>query len=159
WGSPPSRTSFVFDSMLRLSYFLGNYYPRGGSQAFADELALRFEELGGHVLTSANANRILVRKRSACGGEINAGPAPAHQTYRVNAGIVISNADLLMTLERLIEPVHVDPERVAAIRRLRPTHPCFLVHMGLKGITTEELRQAHGYHWDAWDSDRVATNS
>jgi len=35
------RTSFVFDSMLRLSYFLGNYYPRGGSQAFADELALR----------------------------------------------------------------------------------------------------------------------
>ena len=34
WGSPPSRTSFVFDSMLRLSYFLGNYYPQGGSQAF-----------------------------------------------------------------------------------------------------------------------------
>ena len=32
WGSPPSRTSFVFDSMLRLAYFLGNYYPRGGSQ-------------------------------------------------------------------------------------------------------------------------------
>jgi len=27
WGSPPSRTSFVFDSMLRLAYFLGNYYP------------------------------------------------------------------------------------------------------------------------------------
>ncbi len=48
WGSPPSRTSFVFDSMLRLSYFLGNYYPRGGSQAFADELALRFEECGGN---------------------------------------------------------------------------------------------------------------
>jgi phytoene dehydrogenase-like protein len=29
WGSRPERTSFVFDSMLRLSYFLGNYYPRG----------------------------------------------------------------------------------------------------------------------------------
>ena len=39
WGSPPGRTSFVFDSMLRLSYFLGNYYPKGGSQAFADDLA------------------------------------------------------------------------------------------------------------------------
>ena len=44
WGSPPCRTSFVFDSMLRLSYFLGNYYPRGGSQAFVDDLALAFEE-------------------------------------------------------------------------------------------------------------------
>src|SRR6266478_3521671 len=29
WGSPPSRVSFVFDAMLRLAYFLGNYYPRG----------------------------------------------------------------------------------------------------------------------------------
>src|SRR5262249_10203721 len=48
WGSPPCRTSFLFDSMLRLSYFLGNYYPLGGSQAFADDLAHRFEEGGGH---------------------------------------------------------------------------------------------------------------
>ena len=30
WGSAPRHTSFVFDSMLRLSYFLGNYYPEGG---------------------------------------------------------------------------------------------------------------------------------
>src|SRR5262249_37784188 len=53
WGPPPCRTSFVFDAMLRVSYFLGNYYPRGGSQAFADELAHRFEEAGGDILLSA----------------------------------------------------------------------------------------------------------
>src|SRR6185503_16965144 len=94
WGSPPSRTSFVFDSMLRLSYFLGNYYPRGGSQAFADELALRFEEFGGHILMSSSVERIVVRNKRACGVEINAGPAHTQQTYRVNAGVVISNADL-----------------------------------------------------------------
>jgi phytoene dehydrogenase-like protein len=157
WGSPPSRTSFVFDSMLRLSYFLGNYYPRGGSQAFADELALRFEEHGGHILTSANVNRVLVRNRSACGVEID--DVHSRQTHRVNAGVVISNADLLLTLERLIEPAHIDRDRVASIRKLRPTHPCFLVHVGLKNMETEVLRAAHGYHWDSWDSDRVATNS
>lgn len=159
WGSRPSRTSFVFDSMLRLSYFLGNYYPRGGSQAFADELALRFEEAGGHILMSANVSQIVVKEKSACGVEINAGPAHSHQMYRVDAGIVVSNADLLLTLERLIEPNHLDPDRITSIRRLRPTHPCFLVHVGLKDITTEELRAAHGYHWDSWDSDRVATNA
>jgi len=38
WGSLPSRTSFIFDAMLRLSYFLGNYYPKGSSQQFADDL-------------------------------------------------------------------------------------------------------------------------
>jgi prolycopene isomerase len=159
WGSPPSRTSFVFDSMLRLSYFLGNYYPRGGSQAFADELALRFEEFGGHILMSSGVERIVVRNKRACGVKINAGPAHMQQTYRVNAGVVISNADLLLTLERLIEPDHLDRDRVAAVRRLRPTHPCFLVHVGLKNMDVEELRAAHGYHWDSWDSDRVATNS
>ena len=155
WGSPPSRTSFVFDSMLRLSYFLGNYYPRGGSQVFADELALRFEELGGHILTSAKINRIVVRNKSACGVEVST----TNAQHYVNAGVVISNADLLLTLEQLIEPDHVDRERVACIRSLRPTHPCFLVHVGLKGMETEVLRAAHGYHWDSWDSDRVATNS
>jgi phytoene desaturase len=156
WGSPPSRTSFVFDSMLRLSYFLGNYYPRGGSQAFADELALRFEESGGHILTSANVKRIVVRNKRACGVEINTHPG---QTHCVNAGVVISNADLLLTLEQLIEPGHIDRGRVASIRKLRPSHPCFLVHVGLKGMATEVLRTAHGYHWDSWDPDRVATNS
>jgi phytoene dehydrogenase-like protein len=159
WGSPPSRTSFVFDSMLRLSYFLGNYYPRGGSQAFADELALRFEELGGHILMSSSVNRIAARKKTACGVEVSAGPAHSRTFHRVNAGIVISNADLLLTLEQLIGPGHVNPDRIASIRKLRPTHPCFLVHIGLKDMPTQELRAAHGYHWDSWDSDRVATNS
>src|SRR5213075_3100102 len=52
WGSPPCRTSFVFDSMLRLSYFLGNYYPQGGSQAFADALASCVTSHGGDILMS-----------------------------------------------------------------------------------------------------------
>src|SRR4029079_1380853 len=115
-------------------------------------LALRFEELGGHILMSANVQRVVVKNKSACGVEINNG-------LRVTAGVVVSNADLLLTLERLIEPKHLDCDRVNSIRKLRPTHPCFLVHVGLKGIATEELRAAHGYHWDSWDSDRVATNS
>jgi phytoene dehydrogenase-like protein len=159
WGSPPSRTSFVFDSMLRLSYFLGNYYPRGGSQAFADELALRFEGLGGHILMSSSVNRIVARKKTACGIEVSAGGPHRGALYCIKAGIVISNADLLLTLERLIGPSQINPERVASIRKLRPTHPCFLLHIGLKGMSTQELRDAHGYHWDSWNSDRVATNS
>ncbi len=159
WGSPPSRTSFVFDSMLRLSYFLGNYYPRGGSQAFADELALRFEELGGHILMSSSVCRIVSTNKTAHGVDISVGPAQTRAIHRVNAGVVVSNADLLLTLERLLGPNYVDPDRIASIRKLRPTHPCFLVHIGLNGITTEVLRAAHGYHWDSWDSDRVATKA
>src|SRR5262249_43134314 len=99
--------------------------------------------------------RIVVRNKSARGVEI----AHSSQTYQVDAGVVVSNADLLLTLEQLIEPGQVDRDRVASIRKLRPSHPCFLVHVGLKDMATDVLRAAHGYHWDSWDSDRVATNS
>jgi phytoene dehydrogenase-like protein len=159
WGSPPSRTSFIFDSMLRLSYFLGNYYPRGGSQAFADELAQKFEEGGGHILMSSTVRRILVHRETACGVEVETGPARARETCHVQAGVVVSNADLLLTLERLLGPAHVSSEELASVRKLRPTHPCFLVHIGLRGMQTEVLRAAHGYHWASWDSEQVATHA
>jgi phytoene dehydrogenase-like protein len=159
WGSPPDRTSFVFDSMLRLSYFLGNYYPRGGSQAFADELALRFEELGGHILMDASVRRILSRDKTATGVEVELGPANSRYLRRVKADVVVSNADLLSTLERLLDSSQLDPDKLAAIRKLRPTHPCFLMHIGLKDMPTELLREATGYHWDSWDSDQVATRA
>jgi phytoene dehydrogenase-like protein len=156
WGSPPGRTSFVFDSMLRLSYFLGNYYPRGGSQAFADELALRFEERGGHILSSTAARRIVIEQGAARGVEIEIlrGPLSGLQAT-VRAGVVISNADLIQTLESLVGRERLPPGTIEELHRLRPTFPCWLTHLGLKGVPAETLEEAQGYYWDSWDMDRV----
>jgi phytoene dehydrogenase-like protein len=159
WGSTPSRTSFVFDSMLRLSYFLGNYYPEGGSQAFADELAQRFEERGGHILMSSTVRRVVVEGGAARGVEVETGPRWARKVVNVRAGVVVSNADLLLTLERMVGAEHVGEGRLEAFKALRPTRACFLMHIGLKGMPTEVLREAEGYHWTSWDSDDVATDS
>jgi len=159
WGSPPSRTSFVFDSMLRLSHFLGNYYPRGGSQVFVDELAQRFEEAGGHILMSSMVQRILVRNRTAWGVEVETGTLRNKNIRQITAGTIVSNADLCHTLERLVGAELLDPDYLARIRRLRPSHPCFLVHFGLKGIALSELRKAEGYHWSSWNAENVATDA
>ncbi|MEA2559194.1 MAG: all-trans-retinol 13,14-reductase [Acidobacteriota bacterium] len=160
WGSPPSRTSFVFDSMLRLSYFLGNYYPKGGSQAFADAMAARFEELGGHVLMSTFASRILVEDGAARGVELEVSRGPrAGRRDTVRAGAVISNADLLLTLEKLVGPEHLPPGALEPLRRLRPTYPCFLTHVGLEGVPDDVLEAAQGYYWDSWDMDRVGVDA
>ncbi|MCH8292065.1 NAD(P)/FAD-dependent oxidoreductase [Candidatus Poribacteria bacterium] len=158
WGSAPSRTSFVFDSMLRLSYFLGNYYPRGGSQAFADELAQRFEERGGHILMRSLVNRILVKNGTAFGVEVETGRPRNRYVKRVSADLVVSNSDLLYTLERMLGPKHLDADYLAPIRKLRPSYPCFLTHIGLKGIDAEVLREAHGYYWNSWDAGQVGRN-
>jgi phytoene desaturase len=156
WGSPPCRTSFVFDSMLRLSYFLGNYYPAGGSQAFADELARRFEERGGEIAMSTRAERIVVEDGAARGVELEVLRGPLRgRRFRVRAGAVVANADLLQTLERLLGPEHVPAGELAAARSLRPTYPCFLTHLGLEGVPADELEAVQGYYWRHWDADRV----
>jgi prolycopene isomerase len=155
WGSPPSRTSFVFDSMLRLSYFLGNYYPEGGSQAFADELALRLEERGGDILMSTRAERIAVADGRVTGVELETLRGPLTGRHRVATSAVVSNADLRLTYEELLGPEHVPPEELAELRSLRPSFPCFLTHVGLSGVSDEVLEEAQGYYWKHWDPDRV----
>jgi phytoene dehydrogenase-like protein len=159
WGSPPSRVSFVFDAMLRLAYFLGNYYPRGGSQAFADALAQRFEQCGGDILMHSLVSRILVERGKVTGIELERGYGSRRSSVRIDAPIVVSNADMGLTLERLLED---QPEVLAwreSLRRLRPSLPCFLVHMGVTGIATATLADAHGYHWSSWDAEQVATHA
>jgi prolycopene isomerase len=155
WGSPPSRVSFVFDSMLRLSYFLGNYYPRGGSQAFVDELARRFEEQGGHILLMSMARRILVAGGVARGVEVETGPLRDRRRVGVRAEVVVSNADLRLTVDELVGAPHLDPAYVAKVHALRPTYPCFLTHLGLRDVPVESLRAVHGYHWTGWDPEEV----
>src|SRR5262249_21684293 len=124
WGSPPGRTSFVFDSMLRLSYFLGNYYPKGGSQAFADELARCFAARGGRILMRARARRIVGLDGAARGVDFEIHRGQTATVERVAAGAVVANSDLLLTLEELVGEEHLEPGYVAAVRSLRPTFPC-----------------------------------
>ena len=167
WGAPPCRTSFVFDSMLRLAYFLGNYYPRGGSQAFANELAQRFEAQGGQILLKTSVRQILTKHNTAYGVELETGPRHSRRPTIVHADAVISNADLRQTLEQMVGAEKLDSHYLARVRDLRPSYPCFLAHLGirgnsgggLRGVSIETLRRVHGYHWGDWNSDRVGQDA
>ena len=159
WGSPPSRTSFVFDSMLRLSYFLGNYYPEGGSQVFADDLARIVREHGGDILMRSMVERIVVERGAAVGVDVATGLGARRHTVRVRADRVVSNGDLMLTLERLLGPAVIGEDAIRAARRLRPTSPCFLVHLGLRDLPLHEVQPASGYHWRSWEPDDVVRDA
>ncbi len=155
WGSPPDRTSFVFDSMLRLSYFLGNYYPRGGSQAFVDDLAARFEERRGEIAMSTAVERILVQEGRVAGVVLHTTRGRQKGRFEARAPIVVSNADLLHTLRDLLpDAPAVEAER-RQLARLRPSFPCFLTHIALQGADPDALEQIQGYYWQEWDANRV----
>lgn len=156
WGSPPNQTSFVFDCMLRLSYFLGNFYPVGGSQEFANELAQRFQERGGDILLKTMVRHINVSNGEATGVTLELGPIRDRRLVPVKTGAVVSNADMRLTVEKLVGESHFEPEYVQHIRDMRPTFSCFLSHIGVSDIPREILEQAHGYYWSGWNSDRVA---
>ncbi len=157
WGAPPSRTSFVFDSMLRISYFLGNYYPEMGSQAFVDDLARCFEEAGGHILMSTRVDRILLTSGASArvrGVEMETTRGPLKGRRRVAADTVVSNADLVQTLDRLLQGRGAEEYR-ATVRGLRPSQSCFLTHIGLRGVSRRDLEEAQGYYWRSWDPDQA----
>ena len=103
--------------------------------------------------------RIVVRDGTARGVELLAGPARAQRRVFVRAPIVVSNADLLQTLEQMIEPQIVGSELLGAGAAVSPSYPCFLMHVGLRGVPTELLRACQGYYWDGWDSDRVGMDA
>ncbi len=159
WGSAPGRTSFVFDSMLRLSYFLGNYYPVGGSQAFADELAATVERHGGDVLVSTRGVRIEIDggagARAVTGVELETLRGPLRGTHRVAAPLVVCNGDLRAALRDLLPLTPAVAEWRAQADALRPTFPCFLTFLGLAGYDEAAIAEAQGYEWASWDAEAV----
>ena len=159
WGAPPERVSFVFDSMLRVSYFLGNYYPVGGSQAFADDLAIRIEEQGGHVLMQARATAIELHNGRVDGVTVECGPPRKRRSVRIAATTVVSNTDLLQTFGNLLPASAVPEQLLADLRQLKTSHPCFLVHIGLSGIPRETLERIHGYYWNSWEGAECGRGS
>jgi phytoene dehydrogenase-like protein len=155
WGSAPERTSYVFDSMLRISYFLGNYYPVGGSQIFADDLARCMESHGGQIMLHTMAHRIVTSGGRACGVEIETGPPKRRTRHTITADQIIANGDMLKVFDELLDTDLVDREARAALDDLRPTMPCYLCHIGMRDVSQELLEQIAGYHWGGWNPDEV----
>jgi phytoene dehydrogenase-like protein len=153
WGSLPRRTSFLFDSMLRLSYFLGNYYPVGGSQEFADNLGNVFKSRGGHIVLYGNVEKILVEDGVAVG--VQGRTSHRGEPFEFRAPVVVSNSDVMHTYENLLGEEIVGAELIGRLKKLRATHACFLVHFGLRKLPKETMMRAEGYHWFSWNPDDI----
>jgi phytoene desaturase len=158
WGSLPDRTSYLFDAMLRLAYFLGNYYPKGSSQKFADDLGRGLTARGGHILKCASVEKILIENGKAEGVRISTVSRRAPEQYEFRAPVVISNADAVHTYETLIGEEHCGRWPIEHLKSLKPSYPCFLTHLGLRGMDPAALAAAEGYYWTSYDpGDAIRT--
>jgi phytoene desaturase len=158
WGSLPGRTSYLFDAMLRLSYFLGNYYPKGSSQKFVDDLGRTLESRGGKVLKCASVESILVEKGRATGVRIRTVSRRPSQEFVFRAPVVVSNGDAIHTYRDLIAEEYRDRGLIEHLKSLTPTYPCFLVHIGLRGVDPDKLAAIEGYYWSRYEPDDAIGN-
>ncbi|MBI3895871.1 MAG: NAD(P)/FAD-dependent oxidoreductase [Acidobacteria bacterium] len=158
WGSLPNQTSYLFDAMLRLSYFLGNYYPRGSSQKFANDLGQALELRGGKILKCASAEHILIESGKVQGVRIRTISKRPSQEYVFRAPVVVSNADAIHTYRDLIGEKSCGRWLIDYMESLRPSYPCFLIHIGLRGMDPEKLAEAEGYYWSSYEAEDAIRN-
>uniref|UniRef100_A0A803J9P8 Amine oxidase domain-containing protein n=1 Tax=Xenopus tropicalis TaxID=8364 RepID=A0A803J9P8_XENTR len=142
-GVPPNDSSFMINSLLLHHYKRGAWYPRGGSSEIPFHMINVIERAGGKVLVKAPVTRILLSNGRATGVAVK----KSGQEICVSAPIIISDAGIFNTYERLLPPeIKQKPEVASILSRLQYGMGCFLVFVGLRG-TSDELGLKSINYW------------
>lgn len=149
-GLPPSRASFLYFTTMLLSYIAdGASYCRGTFQTLASLLASAIEEHGGEVLLRGTVRRILVEEGRVAGVVLEHG-------QRIEAPLVISNADLRQTAFDLLGSEHLPARTVRRLSALEPSISAFVVYgstqldLAAAGLGHETFYYAGPDHEAAW---------
>jgi phytoene dehydrogenase-like protein len=149
-GLPPSRASFLYFATMLLSYVAdGASYCRGTFQTLAGLLASAIDDRGGEVLLRSTVRRIIVE-----GGRV-AGVVLEHG-QRIEAPVVISNADLRQTAFDLVGPGHLPARTLKRLAALEPSISAFVVYgaarldFAASGVGHETFYYATSDHEAAW---------
>jgi phytoene dehydrogenase-like protein len=127
-------------------YMSGAFYPEGGGQAMAGRLVEAIRAYGGEVRTRAPVERVLVEKGRAVGVELAKGGG------RIEAPIVVSNADLKRTVQELVGEEHFQTATVERVRAFRMTLPLFAVYAGLDiDLAERHLPNTNWWLWGSYD--------
>lgn len=153
YGVAPSQASALLHGGLVMHYVRGGaYYPRGGGQVIADGLAARIEEAGGTVHLRKPIGRVLIEDGAAVGVETE--PDRHGETRQVRARVVISNADIKLTLERLVGPAHLPRSWVRRAADFQMAGAIFMTFLGVEGdLRRDGMRNANYWCFDGYDFD------
>ncbi len=121
-GTSPEETEAA--SMLAIyGYYIdGGYYPKGGSQAFANLLAKAVEENDGKVLTKRLVEKILVED-----GEV-VGVVADDEFFEASVVVVNSNVKNLL---KMVDSRWLPKDFVEQVEKLRPSVTAFMVYLGV----------------------------
>jgi phytoene dehydrogenase-like protein len=146
----PSRTSVALAAGLTDHYMSGAFYPEGGGQMLAARLVEAIRAYGGEVRTRARVERIRIEN-----GRV-AGVVLARSGERIDAPIVVSNADLKRTVHELVGDEYFDGEIVERVRGYRMSIPLFIVYLGVKqDYIAQKLPNTNYFMWGGYDIENI----
>jgi phytoene desaturase len=123
-GGNPFTTTSIYTLIHCLERKWGVFFPKGGTGALVQALVQLFTELGGEVRLNAEVGGIHTRAGRVTGIATEAG----NQAF----DLVVSNADVVHTYDRLLEH---EPTARAACRRLQRmaySMSLFLIYFGTR---------------------------
>lgn len=154
YGLPPSKASAAIHLGLATHYFRGAYYPKGGGQVIADRIAGVVESHGGSIHLRRPVERILVENGSAVGLVLEGRGGNPPETVR--AKCVLSNADLIVTLEHLLGREHLPAAWRDRIPKLEMAGALYLTFLGVRGDLRERGMGCSNYwQFDSYDMEEL----
>jgi phytoene desaturase len=148
-GTEPSRLSFFAYSQFIGVLVDGPYYCQGTFQNLVDAFVTALERNGGELVLNAPVTRIFVEEGKASGVEIEGG-------RRIDASLVVSNADARHTFTDLVGIDQVPTSYAKRLERLKPSASACVLY----GATSHDVMQyepahetfiyKHWSHDDTW---------
>ncbi len=123
-GGNPFRSPSVYLSIPFLEKDGGVWFTRGGMYSLVQAFGRLFEDIGGQIRTGAGVDEILVEEGRAVGVRVG--------DERIDADLVVSNADVGFTYSKLIAPEHRRKWTDRRVDKLDYTMSCVVLYIGAR---------------------------
>lgn len=152
YGLPPSKASAAIHLGLAMHYFRGAYYPKGGGQVLSDRIAEAIERNGGSIHLRRPVERILVENGNAVGLVLEGRAGNPSETVR--AKCVLSNADLIVTLDNLLGREHLPTPWRERMPKLEMAAALYMTFLGVRGDLRERgMARSNYWQFDGYDME------
>lgn len=121
-GLPPSKVSFIYWASMLIGYMVdGAYYCKGSFQRFANTLVKGIQQQGGVVQFRSAVEKIIVEDQRVVGVMV--------QGKRIEAPVVVSNADMRQTVFELVGEHNFPGRYVQKIKKMQHSLSIFVVYI------------------------------
>ena len=135
-GGNPFDTTSIYAMIHYLEREWGVHYAMGGTGAIVKAFEKLIAEQGGNIHLSQEVDEIIVKNGKAVGVRLANGE-------KLDADVVVSNADVAFTYKNLINPSHRRKYTDRKIARTKYSMSLFVIYFGIKHFQTIIKNSVH----------------